>query len=311
VLVPLGRPGAPKSPATQSRWQWPWALDDAVFHQYGEQWRLVGRWWSGQPHRVLSGIDGLLLVGIGGEGKMGVPVDLAMRRPDPGGAGAPCRDKLHWARTRRDERLAALRNRGWALPPPLVTGERWFGDSQWLTPGRQQSQGTVLVEGQTTYRFPFAEGRQGHGHDLLAGPWRWRAHPWEPGGREVRVQATSPTSGAVTVVIVDNPGEDRFSLLWRETPLSGPQRIRRWRRRHWIEFVFRVLKHLLATASGPAHSADAYYGHLVLRLMARFVLLYTSRVICQGRLTREEIIFSLQHYWRFVDLEALELQALS
>jgi len=25
----------------------------------------------------------------------------------------------------------------------------------------------------------------------------------------------------------------------------------------------------------------------------------------------EEIIFSLQHYWRFVDLEALELQALS
>jgi len=28
-------------------------------------------------------------------------------------------------------------------------------------------------------------------------------------------------------------------------------------------------------------------------------------------LTMEEIIFSLKHYWRFVDLEALELQALS
>jgi hypothetical protein len=25
----------------------------------------------------------------------------------------------------------------------------------------------------------------------------------------------------------------------------------------------------------------------------------------------EEIIFSLKHYWRFVDMEALELQALS
>ena len=56
---------------------------------------------------------------------------------------------------------------------------------------------------------------------------------------------------------------------------------------------------------------DAYYGHLVLRLMASFVLLYTSRVICKGRLTMEEIIFSLKHYWRFVDSEALELQALS
>jgi len=41
------------------------------------------------------------------------------------------------------------------------------------------------------------------------------------------------------------------------------------------------------------------------------VLFYTSRVICKGRLTMEEIIFSLKHYWRFIDSEALELQALS
>ena len=52
-------------------------------------------------------------------------------------------------------------------------------------------------------------------------------------------------------------------------------------------------------------------GILVLRLMASFVLFYTSRVICKGRLTMEEIIFSLKHYWRFVDSEALELQGLS
>jgi hypothetical protein len=45
--------------------------------------------------------------------------------------------------------------------------------------------------------------------------------------------------------------------------------------------------------------------------MGCFVLFYTSRVICKGRLTKEEIIFSLKHYWRFVDSEALELQALS
>src|SRR6516165_912729 len=34
---------------------------------------------------------------------------------------------------------------------------------------------------------------------------------------------------------------------------------------------------------------EAYYGHLVLRLMGCFVLFYTSRVICKGRLTMEEI----------------------
>ena len=45
--------------------------------------------------------------------------------------------------------------------------------------------------------------------------------------------------------------------------------------------------------------------------MGCFVLMYTSRMVCQGQLTMEEIIFSLKHYWRLVNSEALELQALS
>src|SRR5262245_36915105 len=54
-----------------------------------------------------------------------------------------------------------------------------------------------------------------------------------------------------------------------------------------------------------------FYGHFVLRLMGCFVLFYTSRVVCKGWLAMEELIFSLKHYWRFVDCEALELKALS
>jgi hypothetical protein len=113
------------------------------------------------------------------------------------------------------------------------------------------------------------------------------------------------------VVIVDAPGQDRFYLLCLETERSAPQLIRRWRRRHWIEHYFRTLKHLLATGACQVHGEDAYYGHLVLRLLGCLVLFYTLRVICKGRLTMEEIIFSLKHYWRFVDCEALELKALS
>ena len=115
----------------------------------------------------------------------------------------------------------------------------------------------------------------------------------------------------VTLVIVDDPGQDRFYLMCLATSLSAPQLIRRWRRRHWIEYGFRTLKHLLATEACQVHSEDAYYGHLVLRLMGCFVLFYTTRVICKGRMTMEEIVFSLKHYWRFVDSEALELQGLS
>jgi hypothetical protein len=71
-----------KSPATQSRWQWTWVWDDSVFHKYGEQLGLVGRWWSGQHKRVLSGIDGLLMVVVIGDGRLVVPVDFAIRRSD-------------------------------------------------------------------------------------------------------------------------------------------------------------------------------------------------------------------------------------
>jgi len=153
VLVPLWRHVATKSAATQSRWQWTWAVDDSVFRKYGEKLSLVGRWWSGQQHRVLSGIDGLLLVVVIGDGKLVVPVDFAIRRPDPVGAGAPCRDKLSWARTMIDERLAAFRGRGLALPPPILTGDSWFGDSKLMMHLRHQHQGTLLVEGKTTYSF--------------------------------------------------------------------------------------------------------------------------------------------------------------
>ena len=96
VLLPLWRHAASKSEATRSRWQWTWGGDDSVFKKYGEQLGLVGTWWSGQEHRVLSGIDGVLLVVVIGEGKLVVPVDFAIRRPDPQGPGAPCRDKLRW-----------------------------------------------------------------------------------------------------------------------------------------------------------------------------------------------------------------------
>ncbi len=274
VLVPLWRHAASKSEATRSRWQWTWVADDSVFKKHGEQLGLVGTWWSGQEHRVLSGIDGVLLVVVIGDGKLVVPVDFAIRRPDPTGPGAPCRDKLHWVQTTH--------------------------------------QGTVLVEGKSTYVFGLSDGRQVNGHDLQTpSAWSWRHSPQIPGMRYVRLRATSPTYGAVTITIVKEPGADQYYVMCLETAISSPRLIRAWKRRYWIEHCFRTLKHLLATGACQVHSEDAYYGHLVLRLMGCFVLFYTSRVVCKGRLTMEEIIFSLKHYWRFVDSEPLELKALS
>src|SRR5919204_2353600 len=137
---------ASASAATRSRWQWTWVGDDSVFKKYGEQLGLVGTWWSGQEHRVLSGIDGVLLVVVIGEGKLVVPVDFAIRRPDPTGPGAPCRDKLHWMQAMLDGRVAAFRRRGVALPPPMVVAARWFMDFMVVCYVATRQVGTLLVE---------------------------------------------------------------------------------------------------------------------------------------------------------------------
>jgi hypothetical protein len=312
VLIPLWRHIQDKSPATRSRWQWTWVGDDSVFKKYGEQLGLVGTWWSGQEHRVLSGIDGVLLVVVIGEGKLVVPVDFAIRRPDPPGPGAPCKDKLYWLQSMLDGRVAAFRRRGVELPPPMVAADSWFSDSKLMRHVATTHQGTFLVEGKSTYTFALPDGRQVKGYDLQQHrDWPWRYSDQIPGVRYARLRATSPTYGAVTLIVVSEPKEEQFYVMCLETAISGPRLIRAWKRRYWIEYCFRTLKHLLATGACQVQHEDAYYGHLVLRLMGCFVLMYTSRVVCKGQLTMEEIIFSLKHYWRFVDSEALELKALS
>jgi len=113
------------------------------------------------------------------------------------------------------------------------------------------------------------------------------------------------------VILVDQPGRDRYDLLCRATSLTAPRLIRAWRRRRWIAHTFRTLKHLLATEACQMQGEEAYDGHLVLRLMAGLVLLYTARIICKGQGTMEEILFRITHHGRFLDSELLDLQGLS
>jgi hypothetical protein len=67
----------------------------------------------------------------------------------------------------------------------------------------------------------------------------------------------------------------------------------------------------MSQTSSQAHSEDAYYGHLVLRLMAGFVLFYTSRIILKGQVTMEELVFNVKHYWRTIHYELFELYGIA
>jgi hypothetical protein len=172
--------------------------------------------------------------------------------------------------------------------------------------------GSLVVEGKHTYVFQLPDGRRMTGQELL----RWADWPWHdclqlPRLRYVRLTANNPTYGLVTVVIIDEPGQGRYYLLCQATRLTAPRLIRAWKRRSWIEHHFRLLKYLLAAEACQVHGEDAYYGHLVLRLLAGLVLLYTARILCKGRVTMEEIVFSLKHHWRFLNAKDLELHGLS
>jgi hypothetical protein len=159
----------------------------------------------------------------------------------------------------------------------------------------------LLVEGKTSYVYFLPDGGRVRGQDLLSrDDWPWHDSAQLPGVRSARLTATSPSYGRVTVVIVDQPGRDRYYLLCLETTMAAPQLIRAWRRRSWLEHSFRTLKHLLATEACQVPTEGAYFGHLVLRLLAGLVLMYTARVLFKGRVTMEEIRFSLKHYWRWV-----------
>src|SRR5712691_8573244 len=312
ILSALWRHVEPKSDATKSRWQWTWVWDDTVFRKYGQDLELVGTWYSGQYKRVVNGIDGVLLLVVIGEGKLVVPVDFAVRRPDPKGPGARCRTKLGWAQVMRDESVAALSRRGLHLPAPLVVADSWFSDSKLMAHVTNTHHGTVLVQGKTTYTFTLHDGRKVKGADLTHDhEWPWRQSLNAPGCRYAQLRATSPTYGAVTLLLVDKPGEDRFYLFCLASQVPATRLLRVWSRRHLIEQVFRTLKHLLATDACQVHSEDAYYGHLVLRLIASFILYYTSRRIFKGRVTMDEMIFNLKHHWSSVDCQEFELYGLS
>jgi hypothetical protein len=312
ILVPLWRHVHAMSAATQSRWQWSWVWDDSVFRKYGQDFELVGRWYSGQHKRVVHGIDGVLLIVVIGDGKLIVPLDFAVRRPDPKGPGARCYTKLQWAQGMLDESLEALAKRGRRLPRPLAVADSWFSDSKLMAHVGQRHQGILLVQGKASYAFTLPNGSKIKGRDLLRdATWPWRQSLDAPGCRYARLRAHSATYGEVTLIAVDKAGEDRFYLMALGTTMAATRLLRLWTRRALIEQVFRTLKSLLATDACQVRSEQAYYGHLVLRLMASFVLHYTSRVLFKGQMSMEEMIFSLKHHWASVHCEALELYGLS
>ena len=113
----------------------------------------MGTWWSGQEHRVLSGIDGVLLVVVVGEGKLVVPVDFAIRRPDPQGPGALVVTSSVGCRACSMGVWRLCTGAASRCPSPMVVADSWFSDSKLMRHVATTHEGTFLVEGKSTYTF--------------------------------------------------------------------------------------------------------------------------------------------------------------
>jgi len=103
--------------------------------------------------------------------------------------------------------------------------------------------------------------------------------------RYARLRATSPTYGAVTIIIVDASRDAQFYVMCLDTAISGPRSYGRGSVAVGSSMLS-DLETLLAAGACQVHSEDAYYGHLVIRLMVAWCC-STLAVICKGRLTME------------------------
>lgn len=307
LLARWWQPLADNSPAPRRRWPWTWVGDDSLVTKAGPPLGLVGPWESGPEHRVRRGMDGWRLSGVLGEGTRVIPVDCTGRRPDPEGPGRPGRDQLTWRQVRRDRTWAALQRRRLPWPPPLGVADRGCAGAGVLAPGARHVHGTLGVEGTRTAGFARPDKGRVTGEALLRrADWPWRDDLHQPGVREARLKATSPSDGSVTGILVAQPGRGRDDLRCRVTTLSTPRLIRAWGRRSWIAHPCRTRKPVLAPEACQLQGEDADDGPLVWRLLAGLGLLDTARVLGKGQVTREELVFSLTHHWRFLTSKPLE-----
>jgi len=124
------------------------------------------------------------LIVVIGDGKLVIPVDFTVRRPDPEGPGRPCRDQLPWLPVMLDRIWAALQRRRLPLPPPLVVADSWCARSGVLAHVAFHVQGSLVVEGKPTYVFDLPDKGRVTGEAFLTqADWPWRDYLPQPGVR--------------------------------------------------------------------------------------------------------------------------------
>ena len=93
LLVRIVKKYHQMSDATKSRHKVTLAVDSTTLLKLSEELGLVGVFWSGKLKKRASSIQLVVLYAVIGEGKLLIPLDMRIRKPDPQGSGRKCKEQ--------------------------------------------------------------------------------------------------------------------------------------------------------------------------------------------------------------------------
>lgn len=304
LLVRIVKKYHQMSDATKSRHKVTLVVDSTTLLKLSEELGLVGVFWSGKLKKQASSIQLVVLYAVIGEGKLLIPLDMRIRKPDPQGGGRKCKEQpelvIEMVRNFRTRCFSkGIDPRGW-----FIVMDSWYG-SKHLLDEIDKLGFIVSFEGKSSYvfflnteRFNVAE---------LAQEIRWR----DSNQRDIeyaRANVTSPTFGEVTVVLFLDADELKY-LVMKSNTISAVRIIAAYKLRWWIEEFFKICKSYLKIEKFQMVKENEVYGHICLRIMCFMVVCLCARRIC--RETIQRIVRNLNRYWFQWFPEILDLHTFS
>lgn len=292
------------SDATKSRHKVTLVIDSTTLLKLSEKLGLVGTFWSGKLKRKASSIQLVVLYAVIGEGKLLIPLDIRIRRPDPEGPGRKCKEQpqlvIEMLRSLKTRCLTKhVDTKGW-----FVVMDSWYSSHD-LQDKIEQCGFFGIIEGKSNYVFYLGDER--YTKSGLAEEIEWHDSN-QRDIRYARVNVTSPTFGDVTLVLFEDERCLR-SLIMKPNLVSSVRVIVAYKLRWWIEEFFKICKSYLKIEKFQMVKDEEVYGHICLRIICFLVLCHCAKRICRDTIQR--IVRKLSRYWFEWFPQILELQAFS
>ncbi len=209
LLVRMVKKYHQMSDATKSRHKVTLAVDSTTLLKLAKKLGLVGVFWSGKLKKTASSIQLVVLYAVIGEGKLLIPLDMRIRKPDPQGSGRKCKEQpelvIEMVRNFRTRCFSkGIDPRGW-----FIVLDSWYSSKD-LLDEIDKLGFTVTFEGKSSYVF-FLNAERFNAAEL-AEEIRWRSS----NQRDIeyaRANVTSPTFGEVTVVLFHDADELKYLVM--------------------------------------------------------------------------------------------------